>query len=80
MSHAFPETITTDRLGLELVAVHVEGGNGRSGRAVEAYVEAYGGGYDGLVRNATVRADGRIIDHHRYTVTEAQYRDATGDM
>ena len=76
----FPETIPTDRLGLELVAVHVEGGNDRSGRAVETYIEAYSGGYDDLVRNATVRPDGRIIDHHRYTVTEAQYRDAAGDM
>ena len=68
-----------DRLGLELVAVPVEDGNDRSRRAVETYVEAHGGGYDGLVRNATVRPDGRIIDHHRYTVTEAQYRDAAGD-
>jgi len=71
-------SITTDRLGLKPVAVHVEGGNDRSRRAVETYVEACGG-YDGLVRNATVRPDGRIIDHHRYTVTEAQYRDAAGD-
>ena len=68
-----------DRLGLELVAVPVEDGNDRSRRAVETYVEAHGGDYDGLVRNATVRPDGRIIDHHRYTVTEAQYREAAGD-
>ena len=68
-----------DRLGLELVAVHVEGGNNRSRRGVETYVEAYGGGYGGLVHNAAVRPDGRIIDHHRYTVTEAQYRDVAGD-
>ena len=68
-----------DRLGLELVAVPVEDGNDRSKQAVETYVEAYGGGYDGPVRNATVRPDGCIIDHHRYTVTEAQYRDAAGD-
>ena len=71
----FPETITTGRLGLKPVAVHVEGGNDRSRRAVETYVDAYGG----LVRNATVRPDGRIIDHYRYTVTEAQYCDAAGD-
>ena len=57
----------------------VEDGNDRSKRAVETYVGAYGGGYDGLVRNATVRPDGRIIDHHWHTVTEAQYRDAAGD-
>ena len=75
----FPETITTGRLGLKPVAVHIEGGNDRSRRAVETYVKAYGGDYDGLVRNATVRPDGRIIDHHRYTVTEAQYCEAAGD-
>jgi hypothetical protein len=61
LSHTFPETIPTDRLGLELVAVPVEDGNNRSRRAVETSVEAYGG----LVHDATVRPDGRIIDHHR---------------
>ena len=61
------------------IAVTVEDGNDRSRRPVETYVEAEGGGYAGLVRNATVRPDGRTIDYHRYTVTEAQYRDAVGD-
>jgi hypothetical protein len=75
----FPETTTTDRLGLELVGVHVEGGNDKSGLAVETYVEAYSGEHDGFVRNATVRPDGLIIDHHRYVVKEAQYRDAASD-
>ena len=39
----------------------VEDGNDMSRRPVATYVEAYGGGYDGFVRNATVRPDGRII-------------------
>ena len=46
-------------------------GNDMSRRPVDTYVEADGGGYDGLIRNATVQPDGCTIDHHRYTVTEA---------
>ena len=70
----------SDRLPRLAIAEPVEDGNDRSRRPVETYVEADGGGYDGPVRNATVRPDGRIIDHHRYTVTEAQYRDAAGGL
>jgi ribosomal-protein-alanine N-acetyltransferase len=63
-------------LDLELVAIPVENGNERSRRAVERYVNAHGGQYEGRVRHSTVRPDGRPIDHHRYTITNAQY-DAT---
>lgn len=63
-----------DRLDLDLVAIPVQDGNERSRRAVEKYVEALGGQYDGLVRNATRRPDGTIIDHHRYTITRQQWR------
>jgi len=62
-----------ERLDLELVAVPVQDGNERSRAAVERYVAAHGGQYDGIVRNATRRPDGEIIDHHRYTVTAEQY-------
>nr|WP_259371248.1 GNAT family protein [Natranaeroarchaeum aerophilus] len=62
-----------DRLGLDLVAVPVQDGNERSRAAVERYVDELGGQYDGVVRNATRRPDGEIIDHHRYTVTAEQY-------
>ena len=61
------------RLDLDLVAVPVEDGNETSRRAVAQYVEALGGQYDGVVRNSTVRPDGRIVDHHRYTITRDQY-------
>ncbi|WP_348533331.1 GNAT family N-acetyltransferase [Haloarcula marina] len=67
-----------DRLDVPLVAVPVEDGNERSRRAVEKYVEAHGGQYDGVVRNSTVRPDGRVVDHHRYTVTREQYRASVG--
>ncbi len=65
-----------DRLALDLVAIPVEDGNEKSRRAVEKYIHPYGGQYDGVVRNSTVRPDGRIIDHHRYTITRTQYREA----
>jgi hypothetical protein len=60
----------SDRLPRLAIAEPVEDGNDMSRRPVETYVGAYGGGYDCLVRDATVRPDGRIIDPHRYTVTE----------
>lgn len=61
------------RLDLELVAIPVEDGNEKSRAAVSDYVDALGGQYDGVVRNSTVRPDGRIVDHHRYTITREQY-------
>lgn len=64
-------------LDLELVAIPVEDGNENSRSAVAGYVESYGGQYDGIVRNATVRPDGRIVDRHRYTITREQYRAAS---
>lgn len=63
-------------LDLDLVAVPVQEENDRSRRAVEQYVESYGGQYDGLIRNSTTRPDGSIIDHRRYTITREQYRTA----
>lgn len=69
--------LTFERLDLDLFAVPVEDGNEKSRAAVSRYVEALGGGYDGVIRNATVRPDGRVVDHHRYTVTREQYENAT---
>lgn len=68
-----------ERLDLDLVAVPVQDGNEKSRRAVEAYVTDHGGQYDGIVRNSTVRPDGTIIDHHRYTITREQYRQSLAD-
>lgn len=68
-----------ERLDLDLVAVPVQDGNERSRNAVEKYVESHGGQYDGVVRNSTTRPDGTIIDHHRYTVTQKQFRESTHD-
>lgn len=70
--------LSLDRLNLELVATGYESGNERSERAVEKFVDAVGGQYDGVVRNRTPVGDA-ILDHHRYTVTREQYRNAVAD-
>ncbi|WP_336359574.1 hypothetical protein [Haladaptatus sp. ZSTT2] len=57
------------------MAIPVEDGNENSRRAVEKYVDAHGGQYDGIIRNSTVRPSGDIIDHHLYSITAEQYRE-----
>lgn len=69
-----------ERLDLALVAVPVQDGNDTSRRVVEKYIDSHGGQYDGIIRNATVRPDGNIIDHHRYTVSKEQYQQTTNHM
>jgi [ribosomal protein S5]-alanine N-acetyltransferase len=63
-----------DRLDLELVAVTHEAGNEQSRRAIEKYVEAHGGQYDALIRNAGTRPDGTTFDSHRYTISREQWK------
>jgi RimJ/RimL family protein N-acetyltransferase len=66
-----------DRLDLEVVAVAHMDGNEKSRRAVEKYVERFGGQHEGLLRNFQVNDDGTIVDMHRYTITSDQYENAT---
>jgi RimJ/RimL family protein N-acetyltransferase len=66
-----------DRLDLDLVAVAHMDGNEKSRRAVEKYVERFGGQYEGLLRNFQVNDDGTIVDMHRCTITSDQYENAT---
>ena len=61
-----------DRLDLELVTAGYNEGNEKSKRAIEKYVEAHGGQYDGVLRNWVPMGD-RIDDLHRYTVTREQW-------
>lgn len=65
-----------DRLDLELVGASHRAGNDRSRRAIEKYVERFGGQHDGVLRDFFPR-DGEIGDLHRYVITREQYRDAT---
>lgn len=67
-----------NRLNLELVAIGYEEGNERSQRAVEKFISAVGGQYDGVLRNWTPIGD-EIADHHRYTVTQGQYQQTNHD-
>lgn len=66
-----------ERLDLDLVAIPVQDGNDKSRQAVEKYIEAHGGQYDGIIRNSTARPSGEIIDHHRYTITQKEYQSTT---
>lgn len=66
-------------LDLDLIAIPVQEGNEKSRKAVEKYVDSHGGQYDGIIRNATVRPDGTIIDHHRYSVSEVQFQQTKND-
>lgn len=63
-----------DRLDLEAVVVTVQRGNEQSRTAVERYVEAHGGTYEGLLRRFETNADGTAVDVHRFTVTRDEYR------
>lgn len=62
-----------ERLDLELVGAAHQDGNEKSKRAVETYVEANGGQYDGVLRNWIPKED-EVRDLHRYTVSREQYR------
>lgn len=62
-----------DRLDLDVVALNHAEGNERSKRAIERVVDDVGGQYDGVLRNWRPVGD-VIADHHRYTVTRAQYQ------
>jgi len=66
-----------DRLDLEVVAVAHMDGNEKSRRAVEKYVDRFGGRHEGLLRNFQANDDGSIVDMHRYTITREQYETAT---
>lgn len=65
-----------ERLDLELVGAAHQVGNEKSKRAIEEYVEAYGGQCDGILRN-WIPKDGEVRDLRRYTVSHEQYRNAS---
>ena len=66
-----------ETLDLDCVVIPLEADNDRSKAAVEGYVDAHGGRHDGLLRHDATRPGGRVVDRHRYTITQAEYRDAT---
>ena len=64
-----------ERLSLEVIEAVHQDGNEKSRRAIEKYVDRYGGQYEGLLRNWQKTSDG-IVDVHRYTITAEQYADS----
>lgn len=66
--------IAFERLELEIVAVTHHVDNEKSQRAIEKYVEAYGGKRDGLLRN-WIPYDDEVADEYRYTITRKEYQE-----
>jgi len=62
-----------DGLDLEVVVVDHFAGNEKSRRAIEKYVDRFGGDHDGLLRNWYPAGD-EVRDVHRYSITREQWR------
>ena len=67
-----------DRLDLEIVDVEHVTDNEQSKRAIEKYVETYGGRHDGVLRNWRL-TDGDPVDVELYSISQEEWRDAVGD-
>lgn len=67
-----------EELDLEIVSAGYQEDNQKSKRAIEKYIEKYGGSYDGVLRN-WVPVDGEVHDLHRYTVSREEYFEAVDE-
>ncbi|MFC4406587.1 GNAT family N-acetyltransferase [Haloarchaeobius iranensis] len=67
--------LTFDRLDLELVGAGCVDGNENSKRAIEKYVERWGGTYEGLLRN-WLTLDDEPRDLHRWSISRAEYEES----
>lgn len=65
-----------ERLDLGVVAVGVATENERSRGAVEKYVDAAGGRFEGVIRNGLAFSEGEIRDEARYSVSRTEWREA----
>lgn len=63
-----------DRLDLEVVAVEHHPENDQSRRAIEKYVDRFGGRREGTIRNGTIAQDGTVSDTVRYSVLREEWR------
>jgi len=68
-------SLAFERLDLELVAAGHTDANDPSRKAIEKYVERWGGQYEGLLRNWLV-LDDEPRDLHRYSISREEYDDA----
>lgn len=62
-----------DDLDFELVEIHVLPENKKSLRAVEKYVSAFGGAYDGCRRQTTFTPKGEIHDVMYYSISKDEF-------
>ncbi|WP_255149073.1 GNAT family N-acetyltransferase [Halorarius halobius] len=62
-----------DRLDLAYVVVEHDADNEKSRRAIERYVERFGGQRDGQLRNGGVRQDGTVYDSVRYSIGREEW-------
>jgi len=65
-----------ERLDLDFVAVSHHRENDRSQRAIEKYVEKYGGRREGTIRNGLAYQDGRVVDEVRYSIAQDEYAES----
>jgi len=72
-------TLAFDRLDLDAVVVTVVDENDRSVRAIEKYVDRWGGSHDGHFRNLRPHGDDPV-DLHQYAITRADYERADVDV
>lgn len=70
--------IAFDQLDLEIVVASHHDGNEKSRRAIEKYVDHYGGRYEGLIRNGATTTDGPV-DIHQYSISTGEYKSVTCD-
>jgi ribosomal-protein-alanine N-acetyltransferase len=66
-------SLAFERLDLDLVAVSHHPDNDASERAIQKYIEAYGGRQEGLLRNHIVFQDDSVHDEVRYSVSQDEY-------
>lgn len=68
--------VAFDRLDLELVSVGHDPENEQSKRAIEKYVDSYGGQYDAMLRNWYPPDDsGEPVDLQTYSISQEQWRE-----
>lgn len=69
-----------DRLDLEVVRVTHHPDNENSRRAVQRYVERFGGRREGRIRNVIAYADGTVHDQIGYSISQPEWKEAVDEM
>ena len=69
--------IAFELLDFDVVGIPLHSENTKSYNAVGKYVERHGGRYEGVLRNHAGRYE-EPADHHRFTISQKEYRSADG--